>query len=124
MSLKIKHRGRGTYDVVDQDGAIVHAGPMTKEAATRLIDIQAQTPVKSPMSRDKEYQARLAADLNAPIKRKLEGIRRVLSGEGCDEDEIAILMRVIEPAIRAGKQAGRRERKHMVPPAMPAAIAA
>lgn len=123
--LTPKHLGRGTWGLVDPETGEVEQKGLTKEAAERLSRQGAApasttaappaSPVRQPVNRDKEYQARMAADLARPLNEEMSEIRAVLAKRR-DEDEVNILMQIFAPALKAGKQAVRRERRHVIPP--------
>lgn len=114
--MKIRHRGFGKFDVVNEDGSVAKEGPLNKVAAQKFIRDAQASPEERQASGDRQYQARMAKDLRAPFNRKIKLIRELLVREGCDDDEVRAIMKVVEPAVRAGKQAVRRERKITTPP--------
>lgn len=111
MALTKKHLGFGKWAVYE-DGQKV-AGPMTKdEAEARVL----APPAKPKSDRGQEYLARMNADLNKPVAEEMREIRTLLRKRH-DEDETSIIMRQIEPIVKAGRQAGRRERMRFMVPA-------
>lgn len=110
MALTKRHEGFGRWSVYE-DGVKV-AGPMTKDQAEARI----LAPPAPQQDRGAAYLARMAADLNKPFQEEFAEIRALLAKRH-DEDETNIIMRQIEPIIKSGKQAGRRERRSFVIPA-------
>lgn len=116
MALTRRHIGFGKWIV--EDNGVKVAGPMKKEDAEAAI-LSPPTPA-AKANRDKEYKARMEADLKKPLDEEMKAIEAVLR-ERRDEDEVSIILRAIEPVLKAGKQARRRERLYVLPPQQAAA---
>ena len=115
----LRHLGFGKYAVIGDGNAVLHPGPMTKEEAKQWIADRPQSPsvqvaAKKAAMTDREYQRWLDDCINRPIGEEAAEIQAVLAKRR-DEDEVQILMRIIAPALKAGKQASRRERRMVRP---------
>lgn len=113
----LRHLGFGKYAVIGDGNAVLHPGPMTKEEAKTWIadrPVAIQASAKKAAMTDREYQRWLDECINQPINEEAAEIQAILAKRR-DEDEVAILMRVIGPALKAGKQATRRERRMVRP---------
>lgn len=119
MALTKKHIGHGKWAVYD--GGVKIAGPLEREDAEARV---LAPPVAPKGDRGKEYLARMNADLGKPFAEEMAEIRALLSRRH-DEDETNIIMRQIEPIVKSGRQAGRRERmRFMVQAPSPRATSA
>ncbi len=116
MAIAKRHLGHGTW-VVERDGVRV-AGPMSKEAAESKATELATSPVPatkpasaaSPRFKtEREYQRWLSDCINQPLNDEHRELVALLSKRR-DEDEVRILMQQFAPMLKAGKEAGRRER--------------
>ena len=113
----LRHLGFGKYAVIGDGNAVLHPGPMTKDEAKQWI---ADRPVamwaaaKRAAMTDREYQRWLDQCIDKPINEEAAEIQAILAKRR-DEDEVQILMRIIGPALKAGKQATRRERRMVRP---------
>lgn len=112
MALTKRHVGHGKF-VVEEDGKRI-AGPVTKEQAEARI-VAPPIPPKPAIDPDKAFALKVAADLRRPLEEESVEIRAVLAKRRND-DEVRIIMQAIEPSLKAGSQAGRRERIHFLPP--------
>jgi len=135
--------GRDRY-VVERDGVPVTAPPKPpakgksgKEARTaggrtgnaenqvRLFRadeaeafIVAERDKRPARDKDKAWQAHVDAVTRRPVEQDLAEIRPILMKRH-DADEVEVLLRGIEPVLKAGKQGVRRERRYLLPPAAP-----
>jgi hypothetical protein len=127
MARTKRHIGFGKW-VGEEDG-VRKAGPFTGSDAKQQAEAWVLEPSPQPKSgksefeRNREYWEKANADLNLPIDAEMTRMRAALDPSR-DEDEKNIIMRQIEPILKAGKQAGRRERmRFMLPAAAPAKAA-
>jgi len=111
MALTKRHSGFGKWAVYE-DGVLI-AEKLTKEQAEARVTAP---PARPKGDRGAEYLAKMNADLARPFQEELAEIRKLIAKRH-DEDETNIIMRQIEPIIKSGKQAGRRERRSYVIPA-------
>ena len=124
MSVTKRHIGFGKW-VVEEDGERI-AGPFTGPDAKARADDFAAARVESPppepktkVDGNRAYIEKMNADLRKPVDEELAEIKALLLKRR-DEDETAIILRLLDPILRAGKQAGRRERmrfRFALPPA-------
>lgn len=123
----LKNKGRGRYDVLDDAGRVVKGGAdLERSAAVEVINTPPPAKTRAEqIAEDRAYQRQLDADLAKPLREEMDEIRKVLAKRR-DADEVRMLAGVIEPILKSGKQALRRERRSrmIILPAKPVAAAA
>lgn len=111
-------RGFGGSFTVLEDGVQigdVFKGPGAKERAEALA--QAEPAVKvNAVADEREYWARVNAVLGAPVAAEMAEHKAVFA-KYHDADTVRLLMSILEPAVKAGKQARRRGRRANLLPA-------
>lgn len=121
MARSIKKLFGGRYAVLE-DGVQVgeaFAGPGARLRAMAAAE-NPPLPSRPKSDPDAAYRDRMYRDLAKPINEEMAELRAILAKRR-DADEVAIIARLLEPILKAGKQAGRRERMRFILPAKAAA---
>lgn len=118
MARSVKHQGFGRY-IVLADGAPVgqpFTGPGAKERAEEFAR-NPPPPKVNPVVSERAYWAQVNAVLAKPVSEEMIEHQAVFA-KYHDAETVRLLMSILEPHVRAGKQARRRARRmHLLPAA-------
>lgn len=122
MARSVK-RGFGGKYLVLEDGSPVgepFSGPGAKERAEDFAR-NPPPPKVNPVVSERAYWAQVNAVLAKPVTEEMAEHQAVFA-KYHDAETVRLLMSILEPHVRAGKQARRRARRmHLLPAAQAAA---
>lgn len=118
MGRSIKRGFAGSYTVLEDGVQVgdVFKGPGAKERAEEFAK-EAPSPKKvNDAVAEREYWAKVNAVIGAPVSAEMAEHKAIFA-KYHDAETVRLLMSVLEPHVRAGKQARRRQRRAQLLPA-------